>query len=1215
MQPFLKFLIFTLCLLPIALAKTVAQSSNPWVSIQESDFVTQEQTRKIVPQKYQTFSLSVAQMKSMLAQAPLWQTPAAEQGGVEITLPMPDGSFQRFMVVEAPVMHPDLQKKYPEIRTYAGVGIDDPAAYFRGDFTLRGFHGMIRSPEHSTVYLDPYAFGDIEHYQVYYKKDFSKSDAWECRFDEVNSEPSAQTAQLFAESVLAGDCQRRVYALALSCTGEYAAFHGGTTALVLSAYNTTMARVNGVFEQEASVTMTLVPNTNLLIYLDAATDPFTNGNGNTMLTENQNTCNAVIGNANYDIGHVFSTGGGGVAVLGAVCNTSSKAQGVTGQGSPIGDPFDIDYVAHEMGHQFGANHTQNNACQRSGAVAMEPGSASTIMGYAGICSPNVQNNSDDYFHAASLQQIATEVTSNGTNGGNTCSTNTTINNAPTANAGLDYTIPRSTPFILTGSGTDPNGHALTYTWEQMDNAVATMPPVATNTGGPTFRTFKGTSNPARYLPRLTDVVNNVNPTWEVLPSVARTLNFRLTTRDNFAGGGCTAEDNMVVTVNGTAGPFLVTAPNTAVTYGGNSTQTVTWDVASTNLAPINCANVDILMSTDGGLTYPYTLATATPNDGSQAVTIPIVTTTTARIMVRANGNIFYDISNANFTVSGVAFGFSIASTPPSQVVCQPTNAIYTVNLTPQGGFSGNVNLSVAGLPPGATANFSPATVTTAGTSTLTINNAGSTPGAYSPTITGTSGTTTATNSVSLTINPSSLGQVTLAAPANNTTNISVPSTLSWSNLAGASTYQVQVSTTSGFTTNIVDVSGIATASYTITAPLGLNTTYFWRTRGTNTCATGAWSSVFQFTTGCTQTLNSTNTPVAISSTGTPTVTSTLAISGVTGNITGFKVSNLAINHTWVGDVKATLTSPANVVYTLFDRPGNPVSADGCSQNHILTTFDDAATLTSANFESACSASTAAAPPPYAISGTYKPITSFANLIGTSPNGVWTLTVQDLVAGDGGSIQSWGIEITTACITPSNAVLALSQTFIQGYMNGSTMRPVMANAVAAGGTVPGVPAPTATQCDLITVELHNTASPYALAHTQRVILNTNGTTTANFPVSAIGNSYYVVIKGRNIVETWSAAPVAFTTSTIHSFAAAFGGNLGLAGTIPVIFSGDFAPPQDGFVDAIDYAIWEANYNNFSQGYFAADLNGDGFVDAIDYAIWETNYNSFIGVVKP
>jgi subtilisin-like proprotein convertase family protein len=1209
----LKSVVFFIFTVPFALTQLVAQSSNPWNWTPESDFVTPVQARKIIPQKYQTVSLDIAQMKAMLAQTPLWHTTAADQGGVEITLPMPDGSFERFRVVEAPVMHPDLQKKYPSIRSYAGVGLDDPAAYFRGDFTLRGFHGMIRSPEHSTVYIDPYAFGDLVHYQVYYRRDFSKSDPWECHFDDVNPEQAAQPAPAFAESILAGDCQKRTYTLALSCTGEYAAFHGGTTALVLSAYTTTMARVNGVFEQDASVTMMLHPNTNLLIYLTAATDPFTNGNGSAMLTQNQTTCDNIIGNANYDIGHVFSTGGSGVAYLGAVCTNNSKAGGVTGQTSPIGDPFDIDYVAHEMGHQFGGNHTQNNDCNRSSATAMEPGSASTIMGYAGICAPNVQNNSDDYFHAISLQEIAAEATSNGTGGGNTCSTNASINNAPTANGGLDYTIPKSTPFVLTGTGTDPNGHPLTYTWEQMDNAVATMPPVATNTGGPAFRSFKGTTNPARYLPRLTDVVNNASPTWEVLPSVARTLNFRLTTRDNFLGGGCTAEDNMVVTVNGTAGPFLVTAPNTAVSYAGNSTQTVTWDVASTNLAPINCANVDILMSVDGGLTYPHTLTTATPNDGTQTVIIPQVTTTTARIMVRANGNIFYDISNTNFTVAGVAFGFSIAATPATQAVCQPNNAVYALDLLQQGGFTGNVNLTVTGLPPGATASFSPATVTLPGTSTLTINNAGATVGTYSPTISGVSGTTTASRVVSLTINPGALAQPTLSTPSNNATAISLTPAFAWASLASASTYQIQVAATSGFTSPIVDLNGLTSASYTTVTALNPNNTYFWRVRGANPCTTGAWSAAFQFTTVCIQISNSTNVPITISSSGTPTVASTIAVSGVSGNITSFKLKNLAINHTWVGDVKATLTSPANVVYTLFDRPGNPTSAGGCSQNHILVTFDPASTLTSANFESTCNTSAATIPPAYAITGTYQPMTAFAPLVGTSPNGTWTLTVQDLAEGDGGSIQSWGLEIGMDCNT--NSVLSLTQTFIQGYMNGTTgaMRPVMANAVVAGGTVPGVPAPTAAQCDFITIELHQAIAPYALVHTQTGVLNTNGTTTANFPASAIGTSYYIVIKGRNIVETWSAAPVSFTAATSHSFATAIGGNLGLVGGLPVIYSGDMN--GDGEVNGDDYAIFDAANAVGALGYEIPDLNGDGEVNGDDYQIFDPNNAAGVLSIKP
>lgn len=424
-------------------------------------------------------------------------------------------------------------------------------------------------------------------------------------------------AQFGAERV--GDCQLRRYDLALAATGEYSNFHGSNTtnnnkSFALAAMVTSLNRVNGMYERDATLTMVLVANNDLLIYLSGATDPYTNNDGGTMLGQNISTCNSVIGSGNYDIGHVFSTGGGGVAYLNSPC-TGNKAGGVSGSGAPVGDPFDIDYVAHEMGHQYGGNHSQNNNCNRASSAAVEVGSGITIMGYAGICAPDVASNSIAMFGGYSMQEIAANITTGASSG---CPVTTPISNtAPTALAGVDRTIPRSTPFILTGSATDPNGsNVLSYSWEQMDNAVATQPPQATNTGGPAWVPLLPQSTPVRYMPNLPAVIANTTPQWEVLSSVARTYNFRLTVRDNVPNGGCNGQDNMVVTVSGTTGPFVVTAPNTAVSWTALTSQTVTWNVAGTNGAPVNCANVDILLSTDGGLTYPTVLATATPNDGT-----------------------------------------------------------------------------------------------------------------------------------------------------------------------------------------------------------------------------------------------------------------------------------------------------------------------------------------------------------------------------------------------------------------------------------------------------------------------------------------------------------------------------------------------------------------------------------------------------------------------
>jgi len=1005
-----------------------SKATNPWNFIPKSSLAEKSQQRQITPKKYLTLDLSVPKLKSLLAEAPLWQTQKAETQSITISLPMPDGSFQQFKVVEAPVMHPDLQAKYPTLRSYAGQGIDDPQAYFRGDFTLKGFHGMIMSPEHSTVFIDPYAAGDVEHYQVYYKKDFSKDDPWKCDFDEIEQINKPQPVD--PSKVLIGDCQFRDYTLALACTGEYATYHGGTVALVMSAFVTSMTRVNGVYETDASVHMTLHPSTDQLIFLNPTTDPYTNNNGSTMLGQNQTTCDNVIGNANYDIGHVFSTGGGGVAYLGAVCSSTIKAGGVTGSGAPIGDAFDIDYVAHEMGHQFGANHTQNNNCNRNNATAMEPGSASTIMGYAGICSPDVQPHSDDYFHAISLQEIAAELTNTGSGGGNTCSTNSTINNAPTANAGADYVIPKSTPYILTGTSSDANeADVLTYTWEQMDNAVATMPPVATSTTGPAFRSFKGTTSPSRYLPRLQDVVNNTTPTWEVLSSVGRTLNWRMVVRDNHIGGGCAAQDNMVVTVNGTAGPFVVTAPNTNVSWPAGSTQTVTWNVAGTTAAPVSCANVDIFLSVDGGFTYPYTLATATPNDGTQSITIPVISAnTTSRIMVKANGNIFYDISNVNFTITAATNSFTLAATPSTQSVCAPTSAVYAVAVGVSGTYSGNVTLSVTGLPSGATGSFSTNPVSAPGNSNLTVTTAGVTPGTYNLTINGSDGSQNQSTNVTLVVLAGAPGATTLVSPANGATGVSLTPTLTWNATANATTYDVQVSTVSNFASTVVNATGVTGTSYNVTTPLTSNTTYYWRVRAINSCGTGAWASPFSFTTANNNCLTqaSSDVPKTISASGTPTVTSTLTISA-SGTISDVNMLNLGITHTWINDLIVKLKSPAGTEITLFSQICS-------SQDNVLTNFDDAGNPYSS------------LPCPPTNNGTYQPLSALSAFNGQNLNGVWTLTVQDIANQDGGSLNSWSLNI---CYTPGSAPLSVSVTGTNVSCNGGSNG--SATATATGGT--------------------------------------------------------------------------------------------------------------------------------------------------------------------
>ena len=599
---------------------------------------------------------------AMGLQAALATAPLEGQGTKPLlfAMPLPDGTTGNFRVVESPVMEPGLAAQFPSIKTYSGVGVDDPTASIRLDVTPRGFHAQVLSAS-GTVYIDPVSQNDQQHYLSFYHKDMAVG-PWNCG---VSTPSGTSVAQRGATAARTVGSTLRTFRLAVAGDGEYTAFHGGTVALGLAAIVTSVNRVVGVYETELAVRMVLVANNNLIVYTNAATDPYTNTNPSALLTQNQTNLDAVIGTANYDVGHVFTTGGGGLAGLGVVCSPTRKAQGETGLPAPVGDAYDIDFVAHELGHQFGGNHTFNSSTSncgggnRNAGTAYEPGSGSTIMAYAGICgSDDLQPHSDPFFHVVSFEEISTYL------GTVACGTTSATGNTPPAITSLPVSgkvIPVSTPFKLTGSATDADGNALTYNWEEYDlgpSATLTAAQVA-NQSPPLFRSFAPTASPTRYFPRLTDLLNNTIATGERLPTVTRNLNFRMTVRDNQKG--VNSSTTVLMSSTSAAGPFVVLAPNTAVSWVGLSSQTVTWDVAGTNVAPVSCTNVNIRLSTDGGLTYPTVLAANTPNDGSEAITVPNLATTTARIMVEAGDNYFFDISNTNFTITTTAVPVAITS--------------------------------------------------------------------------------------------------------------------------------------------------------------------------------------------------------------------------------------------------------------------------------------------------------------------------------------------------------------------------------------------------------------------------------------------------------------------------------------------------------------------------------------------------------------------------
>ncbi|WP_179009389.1 zinc-dependent metalloprotease [Winogradskyella forsetii] len=640
-----------------SLTASSQDSNNIWNRISELKAKQSKQiSRKIELKKETFFQLNLEKLKNTLHNV----GNSEHKGHTIISFPNADGKLNRFKIFESSIMEPELQAQFPDMRTYAGQGIDNPTEIVRFSITPKGFHAMFLGTSNGTQFIDPFTEqGNI--YTVYAKKNLeARNFDFECSvIDDSLLDRTYEEASNMARN--ANDGMLRNYRLAVACTGEYATFHGGTVTGAMAAITTTINRVNSIFQRDLSIKLTLVANNDILIYTNAATDPFTNDEEALLIDESQSEINASIGSANYDIGHTFSTGAGGLAGLGVTCNNSNKAKGVTGISQPIGDAFDIDFVAHELGHQFGAPHTFNgtvgscSGANRSAGNAYEPGSGSTIMAYAGICgSDNVQIGSDAYFHQNSLNRIWNHVLSTGSCPVNRTSTG---NTEPVADAGLNYIIPQGTPYKLDGSGSsDVDGLAsLTYTWEQYDLGPAGVPTETTGTG-PLVRSFEGTSNPIRYVPRLIDLVANggMSTTWEKLATVNRSINFQLTVRDNDPIGGQTDSDQMTATVTNSAGPFTVTSQNVSgVSWDVGSTQTITWDVAGTTANGVNEANVNILLSTNGGVTFDTVLVSNTPNDGSQNITAPNVASSNCRIMVEAANGIFFNVNSSKFTVGDV----------------------------------------------------------------------------------------------------------------------------------------------------------------------------------------------------------------------------------------------------------------------------------------------------------------------------------------------------------------------------------------------------------------------------------------------------------------------------------------------------------------------------------------------------------------------------------
>ncbi|MBK7121850.1 MAG: T9SS type A sorting domain-containing protein [Chitinophagaceae bacterium] len=808
----------------LSLSFSLLAQNSFFTPVSESAVSLVNSNRVIIPLKYNTVKADMDQLKNFLRTLPSEKNVTQSLAPI-MQIPMPDGRMVRFRVWESSIQSPALEARYPEIRTFAGQGIDDPYANIRFDIGPRGFHAQVLTVN-GTYYIDPYAVGNNTDYISYFRKDLMNNKGnWSCDVPDY-------TPKQTGNNIIAAACrgtEMRTYRLAVACTGEYAQAPGinaGTNPAILhAAIVTTVNRVVGVYRSELAVSMTLVATNNLVEFLDAATDPFNgNNNANVLINESQVVIDANIGSANYDIGHTFSTGGGGLAQLNSPCG-SSKARGITGSPNPTGDAYDIDYVAHEMGHQFGGNHTMAGCGSSPNSTKLEVGSGTTIQAYAGICGgQDIQPNSDPFFHGMSFDEISNFVSGAGAACGTTSATG---NQIPVIGAlsNNGANIPISTPFTLTGSATDPDNDPLTYCWEQWDvtgtgnsnwNAGATGAPGNTL---PLFKSRIPKTSGSRTFPDIAVILAGypANPPatlgglkGETLSPVDRPMKFKLTVRDNKATGGgvassgadgCQTTTVYQINVIATSGPFAVTAPNGGESWAGNSSQTITWNVVGTNAAPISVANVRITLSTDGGLTYPTELLASTPNDGTQSVTMPNITTSTARIRVEAVGNVFFDISNANFSITGgtatnptVTINQAAAQPDPTSV--SPINFTVVFDQVVTGFATGDVTL--AG---------------TAGATTGTVSGSGTT---YNVAVTGmtASGTVIATIPAGVCVN--ALAEPNLASTSTDNT---VTFNLAGNNDACSGALPIACGQTITGTTVGATIDAVATCGTTLnTAP-------------------------------------------------------------------------------------------------------------------------------------------------------------------------------------------------------------------------------------------------------------------------------------------------------------------------------------------------------------------------------------------------------------
>lgn len=932
---------------------------------------------------------------------------SAKKRPLLLYFPNEENALEAFSLSAVSIFSSEVAKQYPKIKAYRGNSSTRPGVSIRITITPQGISGTMRTPS-GMLFLQPQKEGQGKH--IYYQRKDALDQTERLPFCTTDLEKIAPKSEKSSTSQKTGFTTPgalKTYRFAVAGTAEYTSFWGdnddtnGTNQEdALAAVANTINRMNEVLGVDLGVRLELVTTASLL-YTDTTTDPFT-GNFN---DEIQQTLTVEVGEANYDIGHLFHRGSanGDAGSVGNVCQNGQKGSAFSSHpftatngsgGNFLSDYYDIDYVIHEVGHQFGALHTFAYNTEGYG-VNSEPGSGSTIMSYAGIVSgQNMQRHSDPYFHYHSIQNIKDYLA------GYSCQTTlATTNHIPQVEAGQDYTIPKGTAYSLTAVATDTD--SLTYCWEQLDSGVVRSGDFGPNLlSGSTNRSLLPTTSTTRIIPRMTSVLagnlTETNPTlgsgWETVSSVERNLQWGITVRDrdqaNPSGVGFSAQDSMTIKVDGEAGPFFVNSQDqSSIQWLSGSNERIVWDVANTNQAPINTTSVSIYLSLDGGTTFPFLLANSIPNNGLAFIIVPgNISTTQARIKIQADNNIYFAVNSSNFSIQERPF--ALPFTLPEKIVCGQAFVRFNFSLQQYDGASGPVSLSVSGLPTGVTASLNPAVLTASESSgTLVLDTDGTSTGTYSFTLVGIRGATVIQQSFTTKLYAATIPSPILQFPSDSAVNQPTNLQLSWAENNEASQYRFQLSTSADFSSFVANVL-VNTNSYNI-SQLTAESSYYWRVSTLNECGESNFSTAFQFETDTTScaTFTSIDVPRNIqdSTATTPGLTEVNILVPDDLPILDIDVK-VEIAHTYDGDLTLSLIHPDGREIILVQNQG------GSGNNFDNTIFDAEATTPIQSGS-----------PPF--SGTYLPQGDLASLYNSSAQGNWRFKVVDNATQDTGIIES------------------------------------------------------------------------------------------------------------------------------------------------------------------------------------------------------------------